>query len=246
MSDSQTILPTYDIKRGEPRGKLRKGGETNAAQGDCIDCFQCVQVCPTGVDIRDGQQLGCITCGLCLDACDAIMDKIGKPRGLIRYATQHSLDEGGTPLTLRRVFRPRVLIYSTVLVLIGGAFVASLALRSPLRVDVVRDRGTLARLVEDGRIENVYRLQVMNTTESTQRYRFAVEGIVGAQANTRGETVLAPAESRWVPVAVQISPEQAQALGPGAHKLVFRVTREADAAAPQVTVDEKSTFVVPR
>ena len=90
MGDSQTILPAYDVKRGEPRGKLRRGGETGAPQGDCIDCFQCVQVCPTGVDIRDGSQLGCITCGLCIDACDAIMDKIGKPRGLIRYA---SLDE---------------------------------------------------------------------------------------------------------------------------------------------------------
>ena len=174
------------------------------------------------------------------------MDKLDYPRGLIRYATQRSLDEGGTPLTLRRVLRPRVLVYSAVLLLIGSAFAISVALRSPLRVDVVRDRGTLARLVEDGRIENVYLLQVMNTTEATQRYRFAVGGIAGAQASTRRETVLEPAESRWVPVAVQIPPEQARALGPGAHKIAFRITREADSAQLEVTVDEKSTFVVPR
>ena len=93
MTDSQTIMPTYDNKRGEPRGKIHRAGETQPTRkckGDCIDCFQCVQVCPTGVDIREGSQLGCITCGLCLDACDSIMDKVGRPRGLIRYA---SLDE---------------------------------------------------------------------------------------------------------------------------------------------------------
>ena len=174
------------------------------------------------------------------------MDKFEYPRGLIRYATQRSLQEGGDPLTLRRVFRPRVLVYSAVLVLIGVAFATSLALRSPLRVDVVRDRGTLARVVEDGQIENVYRLQVMNATETTQRYSFAVAGIPDAQVRARGETVLAPAEARWVPLAVQVSAEQAGALGPGAHKLAFRITREAGAGEAAVTVEEKSTFVVPR
>jgi polyferredoxin len=175
-----------------------------------------------------------------------VMDTFAYPRGLIRYATQRSLDEGGVPLTLGRVLRPRVLMYSAVLLLISGAFVASLAERSPVRVDVVRDRGALARLAEDGGIENVYRLQVMNATEAVQRYRFAVTGIPGAKLKTRGEAVLAPAESRWVSVTVEISPEQARALGPGVHNLVFRITREPDAGAPEVTVDEKSTLVVPR
>ena len=101
-------------------------------------------------------------------------------------------------------------------------------------------------MVEDGRIENVYRLQVMNATEATQRYRIAVSGIAGAQVSTRGEIVLAPAEARWIPLAVQILPEQAQLLGPGVHKVVFQIMREADAGATEVTVDEKSTFVVPR
>jgi polyferredoxin len=174
------------------------------------------------------------------------MDKLAYPRGLIRYATQNSLDGGGDPLTLKRVLRPRVVVYSAVLLLIGGVFVISLAMRSPLRVDVVRDRGSLGRMVDEGRIENVYRLQVMNTTEAVQRYRFGVSGIDGAQVVVRGDTVLGPAESRWVPVAVQIPPEQAKTLGPGAHKLVFEITREADAAADAVTVSEMSTFVVPQ
>jgi polyferredoxin len=138
------------------------------------------------------------------------------------------------------------MVYCAVLLLIGGAFVISLSMRSPLRVDVVRDRGALARIVDDGAIENVYRLQVMNTTESNQRYRFDVSGITGAQAVVRGDTDLAPAESHWVPIAVHVPADQALALGPGAHQLVFQITREAGDGAAEVTVNEKSTFIVPR
>ena len=247
MFDHDTLIISYDAARGEPRGgRSRTASKAALGLGDCVDCKLCVQVCPTGIDIRQGLQYECIGCAACIDVCNGVMDKFEYPRGLIRYATQRSLQEGGDPLTLRRVFRPRVLVYSAVLVLIGVAFATSLALRSPLRVDVVRDRGTLARVVEDGQIENVYRLQVMNATETTQRYSFAVAGIPDAQVRARGETVLAPAEARWVPLAVQVSAEQAGALGPGAHKLAFRITREAGAGEAAVTVEEKSTFVVPR
>ncbi len=247
MFDHDTLIISYDEKRGEPRGgRARTADKAAIGLGDCVDCLLCVQVCPTGIDIRKGLQYECIGCAACIDVCNGVMDRVDYPRGLIRYATQRSLNEGGEPLTLRRVLRPRVLVYSSVLVLIGGAFATSLALRPPLRVDVVRDRGSLARLVEDGRIENVYRLQVMNSTEAMQRYRFAVKGIAGAQASTRGETVLAPAEARWVPLAVQISAEQASSLGPGAHKIAFQITREASDGQSEVTVDEGSTFVVPR
>jgi cytochrome c oxidase accessory protein FixG len=247
MFDRDTLIISYDGKRGEPRGgRARTADKAAIGLGDCVDCRLCVQVCPTGIDIRKGLQYECIGCAACIDVCNGVMDRVDYPRGLIRYATQRSLEEGGEPLTVRRVLRPRVLVYSSVLLLIGGAFAASLALRPPLRVDVVRDRGSLARLVEDGRIENVYRLQVMNSTEVPQRYRFAVTGIEGAQASVRGETVLAAAEARWVPVAVQIAAEQARSLGPGAHKIVFQVTREASGGESEVTVDEKSTFVVPR
>ena len=247
MFDHDTLIISYDDKRGEPRGgRARTADKKALGLGDCVDCTLCVQVCPTGIDIRKGLQYECIGCAACIDACNGVMDKLDYPRGLIRYATQRSLAEGGEPLTLRRVLRPRVIVYTAVLVLIGGAFVASLALRSPLRVDIVRDRGSLARLVEDGRIENVYSLQVMNTTEAPQQYAISVSGIEGARASTRGATTLAPAESRWIPVAVQIGPETAQALGPGAHPVQFHITRLATAGQHEVSVDEKSTFVVPR
>ena len=247
MFDRDTLIIAYDTQRGEPRGpRSRKADPKVAGLGSCVDCNICVQVCPTGIDIRKGLQYECIGCAACIDVCNGVMDKLDYPRGLIRYATQRSLDEGGEPLTLRRVLRPRVIVYTAVLVLIGGAFVASLALRSPLRVDIVRDRGSLARLVEDGRIENVYSLQVMNTTEAPQEYAISVSGIEGARASTRGATTLAPAESRWIPVAVQIGPEAAQALGPGAHPVQFHIARLASAGEHEVSVDEKSTFIVPR
>ncbi len=247
MFDHDTLIISYDERRGEPRGgRSRTADKAALGLGDCVDCTLCVQVCPTGIDIRKGLQYECIGCAACIDVCNGVMDKLDYPRGLIRYATQRSLGEGGAPLTLRRVLRPRVLVYSAVLLLIAGAFVTSLALRAPFRVDVVRDRGTLARMVEDGRIENVYSLQLMNTTETPQRYRVTVDGIEGVRAVTRGEAALAPAESRWVPVAVQIAPAQAQALGPGAHKIEFQITREAQAGQADVTLKEASTFVVPR
>ena len=250
MFDRDTLVISYDPARGEPRGSrprsLAHDALTAQGKGDCIDCTLCVQVCPTGIDIREGLQYECIGCAACIDVCNGVMDKMAYPRGLIRYATQNGLASGRSALDWPRVFRPRVLVYGVILLLISGGFVTSLALRSPLRVDVVRDRGTLARLVDEGRIENVYRLQVMNATESAQRYRVAVSGIAGAQAQVRGEVLLAPAESRWVPVAVQVPPQTAAALGPGAHPLRFEITREADGVQSAASVTEKSTFVVPR
>ena len=247
MIDRDTLVISYDQKRGEPRGSRARSADPKAlGLSDCVACTLCVQVCPTGIDIRQGLQYECIGCAACVDACDGVMDKLQYPRGLIRYATQRSLDEGGPAFTLARILRPRVLVYGTVLMAISGAFVASLALRAPMRVDVVRDRGNLARLVEDGRIENVYRLQVMNATEAKQRYRVDATGIDEARVLVRGDVVLDAAESRWVPVAVQVSPQQAQKLGAGAHRLDFSITRLADAGDAVATVVERSTFIVPR
>ena len=188
------------------------------------------------------------------------MDKMRYPRGLIRYATQNGIANRWTNRQMwRRVARPRVLVYSAVLVAIATAFVASLALRSPFKADVVRDRGTLARLVEDGRIENVYRLQLMNATEQAQRFRIEVEGLPGATLPAWRDVELDPTEARWVPVAVQLPPEQARALGPGAHPMRFRIvlldrhdeSRRDGARADhdehgEHSVREKSTFVIPR
>jgi polyferredoxin len=135
----------------------------------CIDCELCVQVCPTGIDIRKGLQYECIGCAACIDVCDGVMDKMQYPRGLIRYATlngmREHLDRSGI---LHRVLRPRVLLYTAILVLICTALFASIWLRKPFKVDVVRDRGAMARVVDDGWVENVYRLQIMNATESVR------------------------------------------------------------------------------
>ena len=164
MFDRDTLIVSYDRARGEPRGApTQKVGMDNAAMGDCVDCDLCVHVCPTGIDIRKGLQYECIGCGACADVCDTVMDKVQRPRGLVRYATENAMEYGWTSAQmLRRVFRPRVLIYTALLWSLIGVVGLSLWLRTPLHVDVERDRSSLARIVEGGRIENVYRLQVMN------------------------------------------------------------------------------------
>jgi polyferredoxin len=172
------------------------------------------------------------------------MDKMKYDRGLIRYATENGLERGWSRQQMfKRVLRPRVLIYGAVLVLISAAFVTSLALRSTLKVDVVRDRTTLARLVDQGQIENVYRLQLMNATEQVQRYRVGVAGLAGAQIAGAAEVEVQPAEARWLTLAVRVPPESARAAGPGAHPIRFEI---AGGDRPQAKLVEKSTFVVPR
>ncbi len=253
MFDKDTLIVSYDTGRGEPRGsrpkKVAHADLAAQGKGDCIDCGLCVQVCPTGIDIRKGLQYECIGCAACIDVCNDVMDKMSYPHGLIRYATQNAQRQGWTNAQMwRRVLRPRVLIYTAILLLIVAAFVASLAMRKPFRVDVVRDRGSLARLVERGAIENTYRLQVMNATESTQRYRVAVTGLEGAVLeadvlDAAGDVSVGPAESRWVPVNVRLPADVARRLGGGAHVLKFEITSTERPAARRV---EPSTFVVPR
>ena len=252
MFDRDTLIIGYDAARGEPRGKNRERGRKTdlkaANLGHCIDCKLCVQVCPTGIDIRKGLQYECIGCAACIDVCGGVMDKMGYPRGLIRYDTENGLEKQLPRAQVwRRVLRPRVLVYTAVLVLIVGALGTSLALRSPLRVDVVRDRAALARLVDEGWIENVYRLQLMNLTESAQRYRVEALGLPGALTGQQTEVRAAPAEALWATVSVRVPPATAGALGPGSHALQFQVTRVDDApgVAP-VAVLEASTFIVPR
>ncbi len=170
MFDHDTLIISYDQARGDPRGtRSRKLSAKAQGLGDCIDCGLCVQVCPTGIDIRDGLQYECIGCAACIDVCNGVMDKMKYPRGLVRYVTQNGLQQQQTRAQmLRSIFRPRVLVYSAILVVVVVALFTSLALRSPFRVDVVRDRASLARIVDEGRVENVYRLQVMNATEQPQ------------------------------------------------------------------------------
>ncbi len=178
MSDSQTIMPTYDVNRGEPRGKLLKGAQAGTqGKGDCIDCFQCVQVCPTGVDIRQGQQLGCITCGLCLDACDSVMDKIARPRGLIRYA---SLDEmEGKPV--KKLYQhPRTLVYISIILIALGGIAYGLTHLGAMTLRVIPSRQPLFVTMSNGDIQNEYEFKVVNKTNKDLHVDVTVEhGIPG-------------------------------------------------------------------
>jgi cytochrome c oxidase accessory protein FixG len=249
MFDRDTLIIGYDPARGEPRGaRGRKVDFKARGLGECVDCTLCVQVCPTGIDIRKGLQYECIGCAACVDVCDGVMDKMGYPRGLIRYDTENGLQQ---QLSRRqvwsRVLRPRVLIYTSILVLIASAFLWSLAARAPFRVDVVRDRAALARIVEDGRIENIYRLQVMNNAEQPERYAFSVEGLHGAAISGVSELAVGPAEAHWVTLRVQIPNDSARHAGPGVHRIRFRIERlPAQPGDEAIRLHEKSTFVVPR
>ena len=251
MFDHDTLIIGYDAKRGEPRGSRPKSMPHDAlaaaGKGECVDCTLCVQVCPTGIDIRKGLQYECIGCAACIDVCDTVMDKMSYPRGLIRYDTQNGQAAGWTRAQLlRRVLRPRVLVYSAILLAIVGAFVLSLSLRASFRVDVIRDRGVLARQVEDGRIENVYRLQLMNTIEQPLRLRIGIEGLHGAVVAGPREVEVAPTEARWMPVNVQVPAEVGHVLGSGAHPIRFRIESVPATGADPETLTEKSTFMVPR
>ena len=181
MFDSDTLTVTYDTSRGEPRGSRGKKVDYKAkGLGQCVDCGVCVQVCPTGIDIRNGLQYECIGCAACIDGCDQIMDKMGYPRGLIRYTTENAVKgKYDDSSILKHVLRPRTLIYTVLLTLISGAFVFSLATRVPLRVDVVRDRVALSKETDDGMIENVYRLQLINKDNQPHQYTLNASGIPG-------------------------------------------------------------------
>ena len=205
MFDKDTLIVTYDAERGEPRGARSKKADLSTLNlGACISCNLCVQVCPTGIDIRDGLQYECIGCGACADACDAVMDKVGYARGLVKYSTENALKNHWSRVqTLRHVLRPRVLGYSAVLLAIVTAMAVSLAMRTPFKVDVVRDRGALARIVQGGQIENVYRLQIMNATESGQRFRISADGLPGLAVASDSEVYVDATQSRWVAVRVQ-------------------------------------------
>jgi cytochrome c oxidase accessory protein FixG len=247
--DKDTLIMSYDAERGEPRGtRGRKTDLKTAKLGHCIDCGLCVQVCPTGIDIRNGLQYECIGCTACIDVCNGVMDKMQYPRGLIRYDTQNGMQQHlGRAGVLRRILRPRILVYTTVLVLIVAALATSLWLRSPFKVDVVRDRGVLARVVEDGWVENVYGLQIMNATEQVQRYRIAADGLPQLATDLKGEITVDPAQARWVAVAVRVPPAAAAQAGAGTHTIQFTVERVPGQAGEGLrTVIEKSTFMVPR
>ena len=249
MFDKDTLIISYDAERGDPRGTRGRKTDLKAANlGHCIDCELCVQVCPTGIDIRKGLQYECIGCAACIDVCDGVMDKMQYPRGLIRYDTLSGMRQHlSRGLELRRILRPRVLVYTAVLGIICAGLLAGLMLRAPYRVDVVRDRGTLARIVDDGWIENVYRLQIMNATERPMTLRVQAAGLPQMTSDLKTDVQLQAAEARWVVVAVRVPPGAAAEAGAGSHPIRFDVsTAPGSAGEDERHVVEKSTFMVPR
>ncbi len=174
MADRTTVLPTYDVHRGEPRGRLKKGEtEESRTTGDCIDCKQCVAVCPTGIDIRNGQQEGCITCALCIDACNAVMAKVSRPKGLIRYASLDELEGGSTKALL---FRPRVWVYSTILIAALSGIVYGLASLGAIDLNVLHERAPLFVTMSDGSIQNKYTLKILNKMPEDLSLRISASG----------------------------------------------------------------------
>jgi cytochrome c oxidase accessory protein FixG len=241
MYDHDTLIVTYDQARGEPRGARAHGvAPASKGLGDCVDCTLCVQVCPTGIDIRNGLQYECIGCGACIDVCDTVMGKLNYAPGLIKYTTQNALRNQWTRnQTWRRVFRPRVLIYTGILSVLCLALLISLNVRHTFKVDVIRDRNALARLTEEGTIENVYRFQFMNATEQAQSYRVNVQGLDGIRIRDQADIEVDPAESRWVVLHADIP--YGSTAG-GSHKIKFVIESQNDHHA----IEEKSVFLVPR
>ena len=239
MFDSDTLTVTYDTSRGEPRGaRGKKVDFQGQGLGACVDCGVCVQVCPTGIDIRNGMQYECIGCAACIDGCDQIMDKMGYPRGLIRYTTENVVkgkyaDTG----ILKHILRPRTMLYSVLLLVIGSAFLVSLATRVPLRVDVVRDRVALSKETDDGLIENVYRLQLINKDGRAHRYTLEAAGIPGLQLVTAQTTIsAAPLQTVDIPVSLIADPVDLK----GRSIEVRFIVRAVD--APAITDEIKTKF----
>lgn len=239
MFDPDTLVITYDPERGEPRGAKRKGADA-ANLGDCVDCGLCVAVCPTGIDIRKGIQYECIGCGACIDACDPVMDKIGKPRGLIRYTTENALEKHfSSKDVISHIARPRIILYSVILVLICIATAWSIATRIPLMVDVIRDRSTLAREADDGSIENVYTLKFMNTTEQPQTYDVVVDGLDGVSIFEWRPVEVSSAENREMTVVVRVPPESGKK---GANTIYFNIKALGN---EKISIREKASFLMP-
>jgi cytochrome c oxidase accessory protein FixG len=240
MFDPDTLIITYDPERGEPRGpRARTANAQSPDLGDCVDCGICVQVCPTGIDIRNGLQYECIGCAACIDGCNQVMARMGYPKGLIRYTTENALQQKLTaPQIMARALRPRVLIYTAVLSVIVLAIGVTLYTRVPLKVDVIRDRANFSREVDGKWVENIYRLQIMNTQEVAHRFVIRAKGAQSLHVDGDEVVDIAGATTRMVPVRLRA---EAGALHSGSHKIEFEVSAVDDAS---IVARERSIFLV--
>jgi cytochrome c oxidase accessory protein FixG len=237
MFDKDTLIISYDPSRGEPRGSRSKGSDHKAAGlGDCIDCTMCVQVCPTGIDIRDGLQYQCIGCAACIDVCDDVMERVGYPKGLVRYTTESAM--AGAPA---RLLRPRVIVYAAILVALAAGLVYSMSLRIPLELDVIRDRAALYRETPEGLVENVYTLKIINMEERERSFRLSASGLEGLElVGVEGEIRVPGGEVFSLPVQLRVDPGR---LGATTVEVAFTLEAVDD---PEVTTTEKTRFMGPR
>ena len=238
MFDKDTLLVTYDQGRGEPRGGRARGGLKTIALGDCVDCTLCVQVCPTGIDIRNGLQYECIGCGACIDVCNSVMSKMNYQNGLIRFSTENALANlWSNSEVIRRLFRCRIIVYFLILLLIILIWVISLSSRIPFRVDVIRDRYSISQLSDHQTIQNVYRLQLMNAIENYQTFSIAVSGVNGISIVSNSKFVIEPTQSKWIVLRLEMPELNASA---GSHQITFEIYSEETG----YLVKEPSVFLV--
>ncbi|MDH3342255.1 MAG: cytochrome c oxidase accessory protein CcoG [Gammaproteobacteria bacterium] len=237
MIDSDTLIISYDTARGESRGKRKKGEDPkNQGLGDCIDCTICVQVCPTGIDIRDGLQYDCIGCAACIDACDDVMEKVGYEKGLIRYTTENILN-GSTA----HFIRPRIVVYGIILLVIIVSTFYAISQREPLAMDVLRDRNSLYRETNEGWIENVYIIKVMNMENITRRYHLTVSGIEGLTIDMDRPEVEVPAGSVIeIPVRAKVNPDN---LDKPSSAIQFKLQADHQ---QDLNISEEARFIGPR
>ncbi|TRX58009.1 cytochrome c oxidase accessory protein CcoG [Thalassomonas sp. M1454] len=202
MFDQDTLTVSYDANRGETRGRRsRKADPKELGLGDCIDCSLCVEVCPTGIDIRNGLQYECINCGACVDACDDVMAKMGYRKGLIRHTTETAL-KGKTV----HILRPKLFMYAFVLILMSGFFITDLATRVPLQLDIIRDRNTLARENIEGMVENVYTLKILNKSQHTATYKIHVEGLKDYTWQGQQQVTVSGAQISTLAISIAVDP----------------------------------------
>lgn len=237
MFDHDTLIISYDEKRGNPRGSRKRGTPSaEAGLGDCIDCSLCVQVCPVGIDIRDGLQYQCIGCAACIDVCDEVMDKMGYPRGLVKYTTENALQGKTTKL-----LRPRILLYIGILTFVSGALVYALLTRVPLEVDIIRDRNVLYTETDEGLVQNVYNLKIINMDHKPQRYKLSVSGIEGVEVIGQTEEIeLDSGAVLDLPLRVQIDPVE---LKSSSSEIIFHIESEID--PEDISVSEHGRFLGP-
>lgn len=246
MYDNDTLVISYDAERGEPRGARKKTADKNETQlGDCINCTMCVQVCPVGIDIRDGLQYECIGCAACIDACDEIMDKMNYPRGLIRYTTEAVLQHEYKDSDIkRRLLRPKVVLYGSFLTLAAIGLIIGIITRETLNVDIVKDRGVMVRENKEGLLENAYNLRITNASEHAQIVTATVSGLedIRLTGALRDGVVVKPEETLTVPAQVATQPEYADK---GSHPITFtfQYRKEGESLEQQRTIVEEASFI---